>query len=244
MLACAVVESRRSRPRIVEKEERFGRFQWPRVTAMLCSAREDQPIVCGASVEGVKSVAECVHGAKEPPRMRSYLTRRRGQIDVFGCQDRSSGSMRQRVMMTFRRRFARCFPARDVPPPRRFSDRLRGRACLRRAPPKGLQAFRIRSMDDLTAVHPSQLPQRTHVIVIPESNSGQVKWSKRLRGFGFDRHADRHLRAWETPGAVPPSLDPDSRCWSMAGDRKVHGCGAKAGRRAGSVLSLTTAIRT
>ncbi|MGI9388354.1 MAG: cold-shock protein, partial [Methyloligellaceae bacterium] len=36
--------------------------------------------------------------------------------------------------------------------------------------PKGLQAFRIISMDESTAVHPSQLPQRTHVQVAPESD--------------------------------------------------------------------------
>jgi cold shock protein len=53
--------------------------------------------------------------------------------------------------------------------------------------PKGLQAFRIRAMDDSTAVHPSQLPQRTHVVVIPESDweRATVKWFNRLRGFGF-----------------------------------------------------------
>jgi CspA family cold shock protein len=53
--------------------------------------------------------------------------------------------------------------------------------------PKGLQAFRIRAMDDSTAVHPSQLPQRTHVSVIPESDweSAMVKWFNRMRGFGF-----------------------------------------------------------
>src|SRR4029077_5783 len=51
--------------------------------------------------------------------------------------------------------------------------------------PKGLQAFRIRAMDDSTAVHPSQLPQRTHVAVTPESDweSAMVKWFNRLRGF-------------------------------------------------------------
>ena len=40
--------------------------------------------------------------------------------------------------------------------------------------PKGLQAVRICSMDDSTAIHPSQLPQRTHVVVVPErlGNSG------------------------------------------------------------------------
>ena len=36
--------------------------------------------------------------------------------------------------------------------------------------PKGMQAFRILSMDESTAIHPSQLPQRTHVMVTPESD--------------------------------------------------------------------------
>lgn len=53
--------------------------------------------------------------------------------------------------------------------------------------PKGLQAFRIISMDESTAVHPSQLPQRTHVAVVAESDYEQalVKWFNRVRGFGF-----------------------------------------------------------
>jgi CspA family cold shock protein len=53
--------------------------------------------------------------------------------------------------------------------------------------PKGLQAVRIRAMDDSTAVHPSQLPQRTHIIVVSESDweRAVVKWLNRLRGFGF-----------------------------------------------------------
>ena len=53
--------------------------------------------------------------------------------------------------------------------------------------PKGLQAFRIISMDESTAVHPSQLPQRTHVTVYAESDfePAVVKWFNRLRGFGF-----------------------------------------------------------
>lgn len=53
--------------------------------------------------------------------------------------------------------------------------------------PKGLQAFHIVSMDESTAVHPSQIPQRTHVIVTAESDweRAMVKWFNRIRGFGF-----------------------------------------------------------
>jgi CspA family cold shock protein len=53
--------------------------------------------------------------------------------------------------------------------------------------PKGLQALSIRAMDNSTAIHPSQLPQRTHVVVVPESDweKAVVKWFNRLRGFGF-----------------------------------------------------------
>src|SRR3974390_2782756 len=53
--------------------------------------------------------------------------------------------------------------------------------------PKGLQAFRVISMDESTAVHPAQIPSRTHVTVTPTSGLErvQVKWFNRLRGFGF-----------------------------------------------------------
>lgn len=52
---------------------------------------------------------------------------------------------------------------------------------------KGMQVFRVVSMDETTAVHPAGLAARTHVQVTPKSGFEivVVKWFNRVRGFGF-----------------------------------------------------------
>ena len=59
--------------------------------------------------------------------------------------------------------------------------------------PRGLQALKVVSLDESSAIHPSELPlARTHEVVVPTSGlePAIVKWFNRLRGFGFLTRGD------------------------------------------------------
>jgi CspA family cold shock protein len=129
--------------------------------------------------------------AKEAPHLEGDVHRDETAVDVFEI----SGSIK---WFDPAKGYGFLVPDEDLP------DVLLHVTCLRRAgfqtayegaravcevtrSPKGLQVVRICSMDDSMAIRPSQLPQRTHVIVEPESDweKASVKWFNRLRGFGF-----------------------------------------------------------
>jgi CspA family cold shock protein len=144
------------------------------------------------SVSSAGSKAEVIMGGKEPPRLEGYAQRDEETTpEVFEV----SGSVK---WFDPSKGYGFIVPDEDL------SDVLLHVTCLRHGgfqtayegarvvcevvkSPKGLQAVRISSMDDSTAIRPSQLPQRTRVVVVPESGWERVvvKWFNRLRGFGF-----------------------------------------------------------
>ena|SRR5438270_6155346 len=90
--------------------------------------------------------------------------------------------------------------------------------------PKGYQCFRILSMDESTAIHPSTLPPaRTHVTVTPTSGleRAMVKWFNRLRGFGFLTRGEAPRTSSSTWRRCAASASPSSAlarpCWCGSG---------------------------
>ena len=153
-------------------------------------------------------------GGKEPPRLEGYTQRDEETTpEVFEV----SGSVK---WFDPSKGYGFIVPDEDLP------DVLLHVTCLRNGgfqtacegarvvcevvrSSKGLQAVRIRSMVDSTAIRPSELPQRTRVVVVPESDWERVvvKWFNRLRGFGFlTRGSQTFLCIWKHSGdAVLPN---------------------------------------
>ena len=111
--------------------------------------------------------------------------------------------------------------------------------------PKGLQAFRILSMDESTAIHPTQMPPaRTHVQVTPTSGLERavVKWFNRLRGFGFLTRGDGtpdifvHMETLRRYGTHRAASRPDRAGALRTGAEGHDGGGSPPGHRAAALI--------
>src|SRR4029079_6328068 len=128
-------------------------------------------------------------GGREPPRLEGFTQRdEESALDVF--ESIRSGQAVRSVK------------------PFRFLTAYEGACvvCEFLMSPRRVQAVRICSIDDSTAIRPSQLPQRTRVVVVPESGWETLDNSS-FRAVAAPEIASAALAAFHTclEGSSPPN---------------------------------------
>ena len=116
---------------------------------------------------------------------------------------------------------------------------------------KGLQAVRVCSMDNSTAIPPSQLPQRTHVVATPRERLGKsgCKVVQPITGvwLSYTRSGDtRHFCAYGNTAPLRfhrAQAWPDRACALRPGTKRFHRGRPQIRQCFGAIVSLTFIMR-